>query len=394
MNQQPADEGRADIHVCLISQQATPNLTPLLDPSFAPRQVVMLVSAEMRERARWLADVIKPRGISVQTLEVSDPWDMQALVGELLIWLDKLDSESTVALNVTGGTKPMAMAAQQAFAIADRPVFYVHQAHDEVMWLTPDKRPARALVNRLKLEDYLHAHGWQVINRPPPPARSEPFRRLTDELAMQVGSLAPALGTLNWYAQRCHQEQRLEIALEKSDAAKPGFVALLQKFSAAGACTERGGRLSFPNEDARFFCNGGWLEHHVHGVLAGIKARTGAIQDLAMGLKVRSLDNRLKGNAGSNELDLAFLAHNRLHIVECKTRSFGEHDSSADAVYKLDALTALGGLNTQAMLVSYRELQDGDRQRAHDLRIQTVVGGGINNLEQLLLRWMGGASST
>jgi hypothetical protein len=105
---------------------------------------------------------------------------------------------------------------------------------------------------------------------------------------------------------------------------------------------------------------------------------------------VRSLDNRLRGDAGSNELDVAFLARNRLHIVECKTRSFRERHSAAEAVYKLDALSALGGLNTRGMLVSYRPLSDGDRQRAADLRIRTVVGSAVANLRDELLRWIGG----
>lgn len=111
-----------------------------------------------------------------------------------------------------------------------------------------------------------------------------------------------------------------------------------------------------------------------------------------MGLKVRSLDNRLHGDAGSNELDVAFLARNRLHIVECKTRSFRARDSAAEAVYKLDALTALGGLNTRPLLLSYRPLVDGDRQRARDLNIRTVVGSALAGLEAELLRWIGGAA--
>lgn len=32
-----AANGHFDTHVCLVSQQATPNLTPVLDPSLAPR---------------------------------------------------------------------------------------------------------------------------------------------------------------------------------------------------------------------------------------------------------------------------------------------------------------------------------------------------------------------
>jgi hypothetical protein len=379
---------RARVQVCLVSAQATPNLTPLLDPAFAPRRVVMVVSPDMRERARWLAEVVRPRGIAVEEIAVPDAWDMHDVCDRLVEWLDAQGADLPVALNVTGGTKPMAMAAQQAFAMAGLPVFYVHQERDEVLWLTPRHAPV-PLKGGLKLEPYLHAHGWQVLERPPLPQVTPALRQLTGELVLQVGSLEQVLGRLNWYAHQCDVQRSLEVELDARDLSHPGFTALLDKFEAAGACALAGRRLRFPDEAARFFCNGGWLEVHVAAVLGDIRVRAG-VQDLAAGLKVRSLDNRLRGDAGSNELDVAFLARNRLHIVECKTRSFRERHSAAEAVYKLDALSALGGLNTRGMLVSYRPLSDGDRQRAADLRIRTVVGSAVANLRDELLRWIGG----
>ena len=381
-----AAPARADVQVCLVSAQATPNLTPLLDPAFAPRRVVMLVSTDMRERAAWLADVVRQRSIAVEQIDIADAWDMQGVCDRLVAWLDQQGDACSVALNVTGGTKPMAMAAQQAFAMADKPVFYVHQGRDELLWLTPRLAPTR-MANRLTLEPYLHAHGWQVLDRPALPKSSDAMHRLTDELVLQIGSLELALGRLNGYAQECHKLGRLDIELDNRDLKHPGFTALIDKFSAARACALHGGTLHFPNEASRFYCNGGWLENHVAGLLDGLRQQ-GKIQDLAANLKVRSLNNKLSGTAGSNELDVAVLAHNRLHIIECKTRVFGERDSAAPAVYKLDALTALGGLNTLGMLVSYRSLIDGDQQRARDLRIRTVVGSAIANLGQQLQRWI------
>lgn len=379
---------RSETHLCLVSAQATPNLTPLLDPAFAPRRVAMLVSADMRERAGWLADVVRPRGIAVEEVAIPDAWDMHDVCDRVVAWLDAQGNRSSVALNVTGGTKPMAMAAQQAFAMADLPVFYVHQERDEVLWLTP-RRPPMPLAGRLKLEPFLHAHGWQVLARPALPQLTPALRQLTTELVLQVGSLEQALGRLNWYAHLCEVQRLLEVQVDERDLGHSGFMALADKFAAAGALTLAGRRLRFADEDARFFCNGGWLEEHVAAVLGELRGRAG-IQDLAANLKVRTLDNRLRGDAGSNELDVAFLARNRLHIVECKTRSFRERHSAADAVYKLDALTALGGLNTRGMLVSYRQLSDGDRQRAADLRIRTLVGSAVASLRDELLRWIGG----
>ncbi|WP_295437483.1 hypothetical protein [uncultured Thiodictyon sp.] len=42
-------------HLCLVSAQPTPNLTPLLDPGLAPRRVILLVSPDMSRRAEMSA---------------------------------------------------------------------------------------------------------------------------------------------------------------------------------------------------------------------------------------------------------------------------------------------------------------------------------------------------
>lgn len=377
-------------HVCLVSQQPTPNLTPVLDAAFRPQRVVMVVSPDMSERAGWLAAVLRQRAqVPTETIEVPDAWDMHGLIDLLVSWLDRQHG-SGVALNVTGGTKPMAMAAQQVFMMAGRPVFYVHQARDQVLWLEP-RRPPLALRNRMSLEDFLYAHGWNAAERPLRRAPAEVLCSLTATLALNAASYAGPLGTLNWLAHDCLQRQTLSTELSKPQSADFGLISLIEKFQAAGACTLERSTLRFADEDARFYCNGGWLEQHVADVVSRLAAHT-KMQDWAAGLKVRSLDNRLRGDAGGNELDVAFLARNRLHLVECKTRAFVAEGSAAEAVYKLDALTALGGLNTRTMLVSYRPLREGDRQRAADLGIRTVAGSQLSNLEQALRKWIAEAA--
>ncbi|MGH8557190.1 MAG: hypothetical protein ACRESZ_06950 [Methylococcales bacterium] len=53
-------------HVILVSAQPTPNITPMLDRGIRPDQVIMIVSQDMHERADWLDDVLKPRGIATR----------------------------------------------------------------------------------------------------------------------------------------------------------------------------------------------------------------------------------------------------------------------------------------------------------------------------------------
>jgi hypothetical protein len=65
-----------------------------------------------------------------------------------------------------------------------------------------------------------------------------------------------------------------------------------------------------------------------------------------------------------------------------------EDGPGAETLYKLDSLTAMGGLNTRGMLVSYQAIEASDRRRARELRIELVERGELRNLDQHLNRWI------
>lgn len=98
-----AANGHFDTHVCLVSQQATPNLTPVLDPEFGPARLVMLVTPEMSQRAQWLESVLRSRThVKVERIEVTDAWDMHGVLEQLIQWIDQQAPDASIALNVTG----------------------------------------------------------------------------------------------------------------------------------------------------------------------------------------------------------------------------------------------------------------------------------------------------
>ena len=93
-----------DTQVCLVSTQAAPNLLPLLDEQLKPREVILLVTEQMKDRARYLQKVITPLGIKVtqQTIEATGNFQQMQEQLESLI---KNYPQGLVGLNVTGGTK-------------------------------------------------------------------------------------------------------------------------------------------------------------------------------------------------------------------------------------------------------------------------------------------------
>ena len=374
---------RYDAHLCLVSQQATPNFVPALDGRFRPKEIVLAVSGDMTERAGWLEARFRGLGIKTSQVRISDAWNVASIQNELMqLLIDQ--GQKTIALNVTGGTKPMAIAAQEVFRAEGKPIFYVHPQRNEVMPLFSDAGVFE-IQERVKLADYLGIHGY-AITQQDTREFDERWYQLAEEWIKDVELFAEPLRQLNYFAQQAVKSLKAPLP-DRRHHNVWAMIDKLNQYEVAGVATSN---LVFPSEAARFFVNGGWLELHVARAMERLAARHGA-QGVARNLRVESA-----GHA-RNEIDVAALVHNRLYLIECKTRSMQSGSDAAgpgaETLYKLDSLTALGGLNTRGMVVSYQPLQPWDKQRANDLRIKVIESGQLRHLDDHLTKWIDAPAS-
>ncbi|MCD2452425.1 DUF1887 family CARF protein [Methylicorpusculum oleiharenae] len=370
-------------HMILVSAQPIPNLTPLLDDSLGVKKVIMLVSTDMQKRSIALEAILKPRGIKVERHTVEDPWDAAMISDQVLDILTDYPNRN-IALNATGGTKLMSIAAYEAFRSDDFPVFYVHPEKDRLIWVTPRQAPVE-LANRLKIKDYLMAYGAESVTVPSVLGVPEPVRLLTQNLLTDIDRYAIELTTLNFLAYEAKDKPRLTVTIKESPAARARLWDLIELFECAGLCSINGQQLSFADEEARFIANGGWLELHTYALCLNLK-KSLDIQDVAANITI----HRKPGGKDEvkNEIDVALIKENRLHLMECKTKRY-QQDKDADALYKLDSLRDLvGGLQGRAMLISFNELDKTARARAKELKIAVHCKSELRNLQQHLTHWL------
>lgn len=374
-------------HFCLVSAQAAPNLLPLLDETMKPEKVVLLVTERMQKQAEYLAEVIKPRGIKVELkrFEVSDNYeDLQ----DQLIELIKNEASDKIALNATGGTKWMAIASQEVFRINDSAVFYVKIEDDKVLFL--DKNiPVHNLSQSINLKNYINAYGYQFRETSQATGMQPKLRELCDALVINVDKWQSAIGQLNWLASEAERKQTLSVAKDSiKNRLDPNLETLLNECKAAEILTETSqGTINFTNEEAREFANGGWLEAYVASTLNGLKSE-GFIQDKPyLNLHITKQDG-----SSHNEVDVCFMAANRLHLIECKSKRMsgpGTSQMTTDTIYKMDSISELGGLASKSMLVSYRDVnREADINRAKALGIKIIAGSKIQNLKSELRSWI------
>lgn len=385
-------------HFCLVSAQTTPNLLPVLDEAWRPKKVVLACSSQMKTTAMALRSVIQTKcpGMAVETLELPDAYDYAALSDTFLTYLaDHADED--IALNVTGGTKLMAVAAQEVFRSAGKPVFYVNVENDDVL-VIGEQAVSQPLRAKLKVHEMLRAHGYSVTMQDNPQITRD-LRDLTARLIDHVASAGRALGTINALARAARDEPGLRVELSSAQYDSRSLADILGLFADAGLLRQNGQSLVFKNEESRFFVNGGWLESHVYEALQSLRAQHEALSDVAMGVRVGfgRQDARPGKGRDKNEIDVAFLYRNTLHLIECKTANLaqggkGDDNKATEALYKMESLLKLGGLRTRGMVVDYRgqlSSSESDRQRAAEAGIEIVAGHQLKDLKGAISRlWL------
>lgn len=372
---------RTDVHVCLVYEVVVSNLTPALDPNFRPKEIIFVYAPDQQSLVHDLEEILRPIGILVSHWLIEEAREIESLRERLLELLVEREGQS-IALNASGGTRPMGLAAYEIFHELNKPIFYVRPDTDEVVWIHQRHLPSFNLADRIKLPAFLQAHGAKLLTQRDSEI-TQALRHLTEELVTHIDKLTRPLATVNWLAQKAEQNLTSP-PLTENQRHWPELIALIKRFEQEKLLTYDQTCLHFTDESCRFFVNGGWLEEHIFGLVFGLRAEIREIQDVGRSIEIvrDSTGHRVK-----NELDVAFLHNNHLYLIECKTKSFEtDEDGGTQALYKLETLTHL--LGGQAMLVSYHPLSSWDKQRAQDLHIEMCTAQQLGRFKEILKQWI------
>jgi hypothetical protein len=366
-------------HILLISKQAVPNLVPLLDPQIKPQKAILIVSKDMQQRAKWLKSVLQKQAIQCVIKEIDNAYDIKHMQDTVINLILNNHENEQLILNATGGTKPMSIAAYEEFRVEGLPIYYVHPESDELIWLHDKETQNHQIADKVKLDNFLLAHGAQVTALEQHKPREKDLE-LAKKIINQVSYFAKAISQLNYLAQSA-EKTLLSLPIENViNLQTAPFYDLIDMFERDGYLTEREGKLKFKSKKNQFHVNGGWLEGWVYNQVRELKKNNVNIQESASNLKIeRDLG---RGKPVPNEIDTAFLYNNRLHLIECKTRRLaGNESTTADTLYKMDSLKPImGGLQARGMLVSLLNVDDKARSRAAELNIKICAGEQVKNL--------------
>lgn len=374
------------VHVGIIDQDPIRLVTPLLDHRTISDHIVFIGVKAQQDMYHRLHSVLGKRNITSEFFEIPNVANTSKIKQSITQLAENLKARGEqVKLNASCGLRHRLLSVYEIFRTYHWPVFVVEPNSDRLCWLYPDGLDDNQVQDRITIDDYLTVFGarGEFNDHHLPEQLDQKLYQLGEKWASNALELGPGLATLNYLATTCRKEQRLDVGLSEKQQGYRELNMLLSDLVAAEIATYDNGVLTFANEDARRFSNGEWLETLVHSTVRQIQQDMPTIQDHSLNVQVyRQLGDR----EVRNELDVASVVNNKLHIIECKTK--GMRDDGDDTLYKLESLRdLLGGLQARAMLVSFRPLRHNDITRAEDLGLALIGPDELKDLKRHLTEW-------
>jgi hypothetical protein len=185
----------SDVMICLVGEQPLPNLLPIRH--FQPRRVV-LVSTRTTEKISQNLEALLKDQFEIGTVNVP-AYDILAAQGILGKALAQYSPQTQhMIFNVTGGTKPMSLAAfRVAEKLGARVIYLESEGGRSILhhygFSGRDLAPEEPVTigELITIDDYLKAHGLGAYQQRP---IREPFERLVFEsLEPHVSEILPCV---------------------------------------------------------------------------------------------------------------------------------------------------------------------------------------------------------
>ncbi len=374
------------IHVGIIDQDPIRLVTPLLDKRVLCKHIIFIGDQTQQTMYLRLKYVLDQHKITTEFYEIPSAIDTSLIKKSIqALGEDLMARGRAIKLNASCGVRHRLLTVYEMFRKYCWEIFVVEPNSDKICWLYPEELPDIQVDDRITISDYLTVFGARAeFNAPDIPEQlDQKLYQIGQKWAGNALELGPGLATLNYLATTCRKEQKLDVELTEKQQGYRELNMLLSDLAEAGLATYQNGTLTFYSEDTRRFSNGEWLETLVHSTVKQIQDQLPTIQDRSLNVQVY---RQLGDKEVRNELDVATVVNNKLHIIECKTK--GMRDDGDDTLYKLESLRdLLGGIQARAMLVSFRPLRHNDITRAEDLGLALIGPDELKDLKFHLTTW-------
>jgi hypothetical protein len=373
-------------HICLVGDDPTANLTPIIDKNIPSDRVVIAHEVHQQLQVEQLKKVIQPRGYSVDTWLLPTTFNTEKLkLNFMLLFEQEASHSSETWLNASNGTRYQILTAYEVARAYDIPIYIVEPKYDALCWLSPENKEITPVADKLKLHEFLTVNGCTLKSQQNKNGISGNLRAIGKNWLQQADKLQSGLAKLNYLAQFTHADTFISKEQDNAMLNDESLQCLLNDLETSELIKIDGKTIQFQNEKARFFANGGWLEEITFSYIRSLSSEIPELQDDGHSVEI---ERTINGKTIKNELDVIALVNNKLHVIECKTRKFKNGDGS-NMLYKINSLAErLGGLKCKSALVTFYPLNKNELARAKELNISIFNVCQISDLKCNLKNWL------
>ena len=341
------------ILLCLLSDQHVPNLLSV--HHFQPDRLVLVESASMKSKnaAKNLLRALEAGHLDYRgryhVEPLPDENNMETIRTSIQRAYDGSPDDQWIA-NITGGTKPMSIAAYEFFKEKSARVIY-----------TPINCPSELLAvangenetcrHRPKIREFVAGYGFECQQPPHALRTKEAYARKHWEAARTIAQYATGQSLVKEACSKRLKEspgQRIDLKRGEVQSSSPEVRdALCTTFGLEGTGSSLLGQI---DRHIGHFIAGGWLEVFLWGLLDEHQNAL-RLWNVHLGLVIRPVNVR-----DGNEYDVGFMRDHALCTVECK--SGGQwHDPKFDILYKVEAtIRQFRALRVRSFIATTSEL--------------------------------------
>ncbi|MDT0602343.1 Card1-like endonuclease domain-containing protein [Thalassotalea castellviae] len=373
-------------HICLIGDDPTANLTPIIDKVIPSDRVIIAHEQYQQEQVEQLKKVIQTRGYKVDKWLLPTTFNTEEIKFNFMqLFEHEATHPSETWLNASNGSRYQILAAYEVARAYDAQIYIVEPKYDALCWLSPENKKLTPVADKIKLHEFLSVNGCTLTSQQNKNGISADLRAIGENWLKQADKLQTGLAKLNYLAQFTHDDTFVSKEQDSVMLNDESLQWLLNDLETLDLIKVEDKAVHFQNEKTRFFANGGWLEEITFSYIRSLSSEIPELQDDGHSLEI---ERSINGKTIKNELDVVALVNNKLHVIECKTKKFKNGDGS-NMLYKIDSLAErLGGLKCKAALVTFYPLNKSELARAKELNVEIFSGIALSNLKNKLNDWL------
>lgn len=318
------------ILVSLVSRQTPPNILCIKEMEPMDKYV-FIYTEQVKIQLKAIVDTIGIPDHELQTIPV-DAISIQQIY--LSLSKEALDKKDEYIINLTGGTKVMALATFQFFV--DYPLarmVYLGSKDKTSQFIYPSIEEAKPLKYSMDIKEFLSAYAVHInksmdgITFPPRLSQEHYQNFIHNRLFGKAYEVIRSLGK-----RVLNDDGRIELEADESEAlAGLGFMKKNQN------------SISYQEKE---YLRGKWLEEYVYNTIKAV-GNLGT-DDITHGLEI---------DYGShNELDVFFIHKNTPYYFECKT-TIKNGEEFSQSIYKMTALKNTLGIDLKLVLVVLTDVE-------------------------------------